>query len=121
MKSVVRDPGWFIVVNPASGGGRARRRWPELAAELRSRDIPHRAVVTESPGHAVALIAGATVAGERNLLAVGGGGSFHELVNGIVAQTTVPAAELVACVAPFGSGNDWARNLRVPRDPAGGS
>ncbi|MBX3703029.1 MAG: diacylglycerol kinase family lipid kinase [Steroidobacteraceae bacterium] len=112
------DQGWFVVVNPASGGGTAARRWPLLARELGRRGLRFRAVETASPGHAAVLARDAVEAGARRLLAVGGDGTLHELVNGLRAQDRVPSADVTVAAAPQGSGNDWARTHGMPRDPA---
>ncbi|MEX1993932.1 MAG: diacylglycerol kinase family protein [Steroidobacteraceae bacterium] len=112
------DPVWFIVVNPASGGGAARRRWPVLRAELEGRGVGYRVVMTDAPGHATALAREAVQQGARHLLAVGGDGTLHELVNGLSTADGTIHSDVVASIAPFGSGNDWARNQQVPRDPA---
>lgn len=114
----VGDQGWFVVVNPASGGGAARRHWPRLARELEVRGLRFRAVETESPGHACALARDAVESGARRLLAVGGDGTLHELVNGLRTQQRVPPMEVTVAVAPQGSGNDWARTHGMPRDAA---
>lgn len=114
----VGDQGWFVVINPASGGGAARRRWPRLARELEDRGLRFRACESESPGHACALARDAVESGARRLLAVGGDGTLHELVNGLRGQQRVPPAEVTVAVAPLGSGNDWARAHGMPRDPA---
>ncbi len=114
----VGDAGWFVVVNPASGGGAARRRWPELARDLARRGVAFRAAETAHPGHAVTLARAAIEAGARRLLAVGGDGTLHELVNGLATQQCVPTPEVLIACAPQGSGNDWARTFSMPRDPA---
>ncbi len=108
---------WFIIVNPVSGGGRARRDWPQLAAALDRHGIAHESGVTSSAGHAVWLAQQAIASGHRRLLALGGDGSFNELVNGLLAQDEVPLAELLVSVAPLGTGNDWAHAMQVPDDP----
>lgn len=112
------DPAWFIVVNPASGGGAARRRWPMLRAELEGRGIRYRVVATDAPGQATTLAREAIAGGARHLLAVGGDGTLHELVNGLCTTEGTPHSDIVVAAAPLGSGNDWARNQQVPRDPA---
>lgn len=105
---------WFVVVNPASGRGRAGRRWPYLDRELRSAGIRFESVVTGHPGHAVALVREAVGRGFRRLLAVGGDGILHEVVNGALSQDRIPASELLIGAAPLGSGNDWARTHGIP-------
>jgi len=118
MMAVMPDPSrWFIIVNPVSGGGRARRRWPQLAAALARHGLEHDAEVTCSAGHAVQLAQQAVANGHRRFLALGGDGSFNELVNGLLAQSEVPLAQLLAAVAPLGTGNDWAHAMQVPDDP----
>lgn len=114
----VGDQGWFVVVNPVSGGGAARRYWPRLARELADRGLRFRAAESEAPGHAIALVRDAVESGVARLLAVGGDGTLHELVNGLRAQQRVPPVAVTVAVAPQGSGNDWARTHGMPRDPA---
>lgn len=108
---------WFIVINPVSGGGRALRRWPQLASALDRHGIRHDHAITSRAGHAVELAQEAIARGHRRLLALGGDGSFNELVNGLFVQRAVPLDRLLAAVAPLGTGNDWARSMQVPDDP----
>lgn len=100
----------LIIVNPTAGGGRCGalwRRWSDDAcAQLHAE-----AVLTEGPGHARALAAQATGAGCRRIVAVGGDGTLHEVVNG-----ALPAAVAIG-VVPIGTGNDFARCAGVPEDP----
>lgn len=108
---------WFIVVNPASGEGRARRHWPALARALTAAGVRFEAVHSEYAGHAEQLAQDGLAAGYRRLLAVGGDGSIHELVNGVFAARSVDPRELVVGVAPLGSGNDFARAHGMPARP----
>jgi diacylglycerol kinase (ATP) len=52
-------------------------------------------------------------AGHRHIVGVGGDGTHHEIVNGLVAAGLPD--DLVYLPLPSGSGNDWVRTLRVPR------
>ena len=107
---------WFVIVNPASGGGRAERDLPRLAAALARRGIPHEFARTRVPGDATSLAAAALAGGHRRLLALGGDGTFNELVNGLFAAGP-PPPDCLATVAARGTGNDWARAMEVPDDP----
>ncbi len=109
------DPGWFAIVNPASGSGRGLVRWQRLAAALAAEGVRFEAEVTRQPGDGEALAAAAVARGFRRLLAVGGDGTLHETVNGAMAAGLDD--RIAFAVAPFGTGNDWARGLGVPREP----
>jgi YegS/Rv2252/BmrU family lipid kinase len=108
---------WYIVINPVSGRGRARRFWPRLRAALDRAQLRYRTVDTAAAGHIPQLIATALSNGHRRFLALGGDGTFNELVNGLASQDSVPLAQCLAGVAGFGTGNDWARAMQVPDDP----
>ena len=117
MAAMVDPDSWFVVVNPVSGSGRARRFVPGLRAALDRRRLIHACVTTTAAGDARRLVASALADGYRRLLALGGDGSFHELINGLVEQRTVPPAQCLVAVAAHGTGNDWARTMQVPDDP----
>ncbi len=108
---------WFIIVNPVSGGGRARGFLPRLCAALDRRSVAWRCHVTSAPGDAAHQSARAAADGCRRLLALGGDGTLHELVNGLLQQTDVAPAQCLVAAAALGTGNDWARTLQVPDDP----
>lgn len=108
---------WYVIVNPASGEGRAERGWPAFARALSAAGVRYEAVRSEHPGHAEQLAQEGLAAGYRRLLAVGGDGSIHELVNGVFAAGSLDPRDLVVGVAPLGSGNDFARAQRIPSRP----
>jgi diacylglycerol kinase (ATP) len=116
MADVHDKAAWYIVVNPASGAGRAGRHRPRLVAALERAGVPHRCVESAAPGDAGRLAAGAAAQGFRRLLALGGDGTLHELVNGLLASG-VPSRDFLVAAAPGGTGNDWARAMQVPHDP----
>jgi diacylglycerol kinase (ATP) len=102
-----------FVVNPVSGNGAAGKTWErtrELAAAV---GLDGDALVTEGPGHAVALARGAAGNGARLVVAVGGDGTINEIVNGLVAAGS-PEVELA--VVPRGTGDDFARTFGIPTD-----
>jgi YegS/Rv2252/BmrU family lipid kinase len=101
-----------LLVNPASGGGRSLSALPDVIAELDRLDAPHRTVTTRSIEHAAAEAARAGEAGET-VVAIGGDGLLRPVASAL--KGTSAAVALV----PSGRGNDLARVLGVPRDPAG--
>jgi len=119
MMSAMSDANcWYVVVNPVSGGGRARRYWPQLRMALDRKRVPYRSTESTAAGVASETVAGALRDGHRHFLALGGDGSFHQLINGLMSQQQLPLTGLLCGVAPVGSGNDWARALGIPADPA---
>jgi diacylglycerol kinase (ATP) len=103
----------FAIVNPAAGGGRAARAWPRLAAALAAEGVRCEVAQTRAAGEATELAAAAQAGGPRPVLAVGGDGTLFEVLNGLLRA---PGRATLG-VAPYGTGNDWARFLGVPRAP----
>ncbi|MGH2503617.1 MAG: diacylglycerol/lipid kinase family protein [Ktedonobacterales bacterium] len=105
------DAAPFVILNPASNGGRAARlRRVIERALLGGRG---ELALTKARGDATKLAAQAAQAG-RPLVVVGGDGAIHEAVGGIIASgVSVPFG-----VVPAGSGNDFALHVaRAPLDP----
>ena len=99
-----------LIVNPAAGGGRARRALPAVQSALAGHGLEHRLTLTESLEHARALAREAAGAGEI-AVAFGGDGLI-----GAVAGETARAGGVLG-VLPGGRGNDFARVLDIPLDP----
>jgi YegS/Rv2252/BmrU family lipid kinase len=109
----------FVIVNPASGGGKTGRRWPGLDARLRAEGVQFDVELTREPGHAEHLARAAALAGSKTILVVGGDGTIHEVVNGLIADDA-PIGEVTLGVLPVGTGSDFARALLpkgVQREP----
>lgn len=99
-----------MIVNPAAGRGRTRRLWPQVAAALAAEGLRFELAQTRAPGEAEQLAQSA--AGYAAVIAVGGDGTVHEVVNGIMQlpEDRRPALGVV----PVGSGNDFAHAIGVP-------
>jgi diacylglycerol kinase (ATP) len=103
---------WLAIVNPSAGGGAAHRRWRTLARALRERSVAVEAIETTRADDASRYARQACGAFD-GIIAVGGDGTVHEVVNGLVLEQAPRLA-----VAPYGTGNDFARGLRLPRSAA---
>jgi YegS/Rv2252/BmrU family lipid kinase len=101
-----------FLVNPASANGSTGRRWPEIARQAAARGLVGDALLSEAPGHLSELAAGAAADGADVLVVVGGDGSVHEVVNGLLAAG---ADAVEVAVLPRGTGKDFVRSLRIPR------
>ncbi len=111
----------YLIVNPVSANGRLARTWPRLARQLEEAGLSFAFTFTERPGHATELARAARARWERVVVAVGGDGTVHEVVNGLVDEETLhtPAEALpwTLGVIPFGTGTDFVRTMGIPRDP----
>lgn len=105
----------FVIVNPAAGKGRGRRAWRLVGPALRDAGVTFDETLEERPGQAIPIAEEAARAGYELLVAVGGDGTVHEVVNGIM-RAGLPRAPALAII-PGGTGNDFARGVGVPRDP----
>ncbi len=90
--------------------------WPRIAQALRDNGVCFSESFTEHQFHASELAAEAIREGYRKLLAVGGDGAIHEILNGVMSQTEVPSKEITLGIIPVGSGNDWSRLYEIPKE-----
>ena len=101
----------LIIANPAAQSGAAHevaermQRFLDMTARASQFDL----VLTERMGHAKELAAQAT--GYRTVIALGGDGVIHEVVNGLMTQEESVRPALA--VLPVGSGNDFAQTLGI--------
>jgi len=109
--------GWFVIVNPAAGGGRVARRWPSLERALMQAGVGFTVARSDQSGHAESLAHEAVMRGFRRLLAVGGDGTLNEVINGACVTGAAASEDVAVGAAPLGSGNDWARGLALPAAP----
>jgi YegS/Rv2252/BmrU family lipid kinase len=99
-----------LIVNPASGGGRAGRALPGVRAALGHHGLEHRVELTLDLPHARDLALAAVTAGEMPV-AFGGDGLVAAVAGALVDS------DAVLGVLPGGRGNDFARCLGLPLDP----
>jgi diacylglycerol kinase (ATP) len=103
-----------IILNPMADMGNAWR----IARDLRSITEQHGGVDwsgTVYPGHAIDLAKQAGEQGYDLVIAMGGDGTVHEVVNGLMK---VPEGKRpVLGVVPVGSGNDFAHGINTSRKP----
>lgn len=107
---------WFVIVNPTSGNGSSKRKWPKIKALLLDYDFQFEFAFTEHENHSSELVQQAIENGFLNLICVGGDGTLHNIVNGIMNQTKVTSNQINVGMIPIGTGNDWVRTHNIPND-----
>jgi YegS/Rv2252/BmrU family lipid kinase len=94
-----------VILNPASGGGRAGRLRAEIEAALHARSLQVVLHETQSAAHARQLAQDAVQAGASMVAAAGGDGTIHDVANGLLRSgQSVPLA-----IIPVGTGNDFSK------------
>jgi diacylglycerol kinase (ATP) len=100
-----------IIANSRSG----HRQLSRAEAALRDAGLGYRVVLTTGPGHATEAAWKALLDGTRYLVAAGGDGTVHEVVNGMLREDRPVAKDAVLGVLPMGSGCDFVRSFGIPR------
>jgi YegS/Rv2252/BmrU family lipid kinase len=101
-----------VIVNPAAGGGKSERRWKRARRLLRAQGIKTTVMTTECPGHGTSLAKDVIGQGFRTVVAVGGDGTVHEVVNGMFVEGK-PVGDVRLGIIAAGTGMDFQRNLGV--------
>lgn len=99
------------ILNPLSGKKRApamRAVAERLAAEL---GIDLQVFTIEGPGHGTELARAAVAAGRHRVVSIGGDGTLNAVAAGLIGSN-VPLG-----IVAMGSGNGYARSLKLPLDP----
>src|SRR5919204_7055838 len=103
-----------IILNPMADMGHA---W-QVARDLRALTVEHGNVDwsgTVYPGHAIELAMQAGEQGYDMVIAMGGDGTVHEVINGLMK---VPEQKRpILGIVPVGSGNDFAHGIHASQTP----
>jgi len=100
-----------VIVNPKAGRGRG---FAELRDALAATTLDASFAETRTRGHGVELAAAARGEGVDMVVAAGGDGTVHEVVNGLLTETTGEMP--VLGVVPLGSGCDYVKTFGIPQD-----
>lgn len=101
----------LVIVNPAAGRGKALRAEPLVASYFAETGRAVEFVHSTSSTDIRETAARGASAGYRYVVALGGDGAFHHVVEGL------QGTEAIAGFFPAGNGNDIAEAIGVPADP----
>lgn len=96
-------------MNPNAAAGGAGRTFAAVRAVMERRLGPVDVAFTSGPGHAIALARHAAQAGQSPIIAVGGDGTIHEVMNGVLDSGRSVAVGYVG----QGTGGDFRRTLGI--------
>ncbi len=101
----------LLIVNPSSGSGRGAELLPEVERQMRARRLEFGTVITTSLEHGIEEAKAAVGRGETPVMMSG---------DGLIGQIGGALAESGATmgIVPGGRGNDLARVLGIPTEPA---
>lgn len=104
----------YFIVNETARTGKGEGIWHTVQKQLRADRIPYKAFMTKHNGHATELARMVSEKEEENicLIVVGGDGTLNEVINGVTDFEKVRIS-----LIPAGSGNDFARNLGISKEP----
>jgi YegS/Rv2252/BmrU family lipid kinase len=112
-----------IILNPIAGRGYGARSEPEIRRFLETERADFDLVLTEGFWHAAELAEQAIRDGFDLIVAAGGDGTVHEVVNGMMAtaKDDTGGGGIVGTLGtlPVGSGSDFSHNVGTPSDLPG--
>jgi diacylglycerol kinase (ATP) len=108
---------FYVILNPAAGRGAAARVRGVVEREMARAGASVTLVETTRRGHAAQLAEAAAREGWPAVVAVGGDGTVHEVVNGLM-RAAEGGASVPLGIVGVGSGNDFAKLAGVPHDAA---
>lgn len=100
-----------LICNPAAKAGEAKNTAQTVIGLLKRTTREIAVFQTEYPGHATELAKKAVEDGFDMVVSVGGDGTLREVALALAHTDTVLG------VIPCGTGNDFAKALRIPTDP----
>lgn len=103
---------FIVIANPISGKGHAKNVAEQAYIALTKSGAHGQLTFTSASGDAKRFAQEAVSDGIQSVIACGGDGTLHEVVNGIA---TVP--DVTLGVLPCGRGNDFAAAIGIPLKP----
>ncbi|SFJ45705.1 diacylglycerol kinase [Thermoflavimicrobium dichotomicum] len=101
-----------LIYNPTAGRELIKKQLPQILDCLEQAGYETSCRATQYPWHAAEEAALAADRGYDIVIAAGGDGTIHEVVNGIAPYENPPKLGIL----PAGTTNDFARALKLPRD-----
>ena len=99
---------FHLIINPHAKGGKAAKLKKKVEDALRARGAEYTVYETNAPKEATEIARRLSLEGAENIVAVGGDGTVHEVLNGIDCE------KVNFGIIPLGSGNDFVAAAGIP-------
>ena len=103
----------LLIVNPASGGGRVEKDFHRIERETMRSLGPCDIAWTDRKGHAIQIARDAALSQREIVIAVGGDGLLHEVVNGLMLARERQGLNTRLGVIAQGTGGDFRKSLGI--------
>jgi YegS/Rv2252/BmrU family lipid kinase len=107
-----------VIVNPFSARGKTGVRWESLKEIIKYYFKEFKYIFTEKPMQATEMVREFLKDGFDLIIGVGGDGTLNEITNGYFREDSSRAINAGASlgIVPSGTGSDFIRFLKIPRD-----
>ncbi|MEA2453699.1 MAG: diacylglycerol kinase [Actinomycetota bacterium] len=106
-----------LIANVRSGKGGVGKALPEVEAAMTARGLDYEIRRTEHRGHAIEIAREVVSSGGRFVVAMGGDGTVHEVVNGMMKDDKAINPDAVMGVVAAGTGCDFIKTFGMPAKP----
>jgi len=114
MEKNVISRDWFAIVNPNAGNGKGGKDRGRISDILNRNNIRFEMRSTGRKGQATEFTRDLIANGYRKIISIGGDGTLHEVINGILTQNLCASTDVTIGIIPVGTGNDWGRMFGIP-------
>lgn len=105
---------WFLIANPSAGNKSFNKSWNLIQKLLKKEKISFHFAFSQYSKHEINIVNNAIKQGFRKFISVGGDGTLHHVVNGIMLQRYIKTLDIKVAVIPLGTGNDWIKTYSIP-------
>ena len=107
-----------VIVNPYSARGKTEKRWQVIKEVVKSYFKEFKYIFTEKPKQATEIARNSLKEGFDLIIGVGGDGTLNEITNRFFRKDspTVINTDAALGIIPSGTGSDFIRFMKIPRD-----
>lgn len=105
---------FFLIVNSNAGTRNFSKSWNKIQEVLQHQNVDYSFSLTQYAKHEIVLVEEAVKQGFRKIISVGGDGTLHHVINGMMRQRYIKTSDIKLGVIPLGTGNDWIKTYNIP-------